>query len=195
MELGNSLAAFEFRLGLDDFLEAVRARETQSRKLGRRVLMTVGSVLLAVLLGAPFAMNDVPGFLAAFLLGVLPLAVLTVILPWYYKPDRLYRAYYRTFVFSLCKYEIAERGIKLSTETSESALLWKAFSDYSESKTQLVLTSGMVQYIFPKHAIEQTRLTEVVAIVRAQVPERGLSRQANGASNSSTNSEGDAAKS
>src|SRR5256885_7033308 len=46
-----------------------------------------------------------------------------------------------TFVFNLGKYQIAERGIKVSTDTSESAHLWKAFSEYSESKTQLVLTS------------------------------------------------------
>lgn len=56
-------------------------------------------------------MKDVPGALVAFLFGVLPLAVLMVILPWYYKPDRFYRAYYRTFKFDLCKYEIAEREI------------------------------------------------------------------------------------
>lgn len=138
--------------------------------------MTVGLLLLAVLLGAPFAMKDVPGFLAAFLLGVLPLAVLMVILPWYYKPDRFYRSLYRTFVFSLCEYEIAELGIKVSTDTSESALLWKAFSDYSESKTQLVLTSGVVQYIFPKHAIEQSKLIELVELVRGKVAPRGLSK-------------------
>jgi len=92
MELGNSLMVVEFRLGLDDFLEAVRTREPQSRKLTRGVLITVGLVLLAVLLGVPFAMKDVPGFLAAFLLGVLPLAVLMVVVPWYYKPDRFYKA-------------------------------------------------------------------------------------------------------
>ena len=63
----------------------------------------------------------------------------------------------------------------MSTDTSESALLWKAFSDYSESKTQLVLTSGMVQYIFPKHAIEQSKLTELVELVRGKVALRGLS--------------------
>lgn len=76
--------------------------------------MTVGLILVATLLGAPFAIKDVPGALVAFLFGVLPLAVLMVILPWYawyYKPDRFYRAYYRTFKFDLCKYEIAERGI------------------------------------------------------------------------------------
>jgi len=176
MELGNSLMAVEFRLGLDDFLETVRAREPQSRKLARGVLMTVGLLLLAVLLGAPFAMKEVPGFLVAFLFGVLPLAVLMVILPWYYKPDRFYRSYYRTFVFNLGKYEIAERGIKVSTDTSESAHLWKAFSEYSESKTQLVLTSGMVQYIFPKHAIEQSKLTELVELVRGKVALRGFSK-------------------
>jgi hypothetical protein len=169
MELSNSLMAVEFRLDLDDFLETVRAREPQSRKLARGVLMTVGSLLLAVLLGAPFAMKDVPGFLAAFLLGMLPFAVLMVILPWHYKPDRFYRAYYRTFVFNVCKYKIAERGIKVSTDTSESALLWNAFGDYSESKTQLVLTSGMVQYIFPKHAIEQSKLSELLELVKGKV--------------------------
>jgi hypothetical protein len=176
MELGNSLMAVEFRRGLDDFLETVRAREPQSTKLVRRVLMTVGLVLLAVLLGVPFAMKDVPGFLAAFLIGVLPLAVLMVILPWYYKPDRFYRSYHRSLVFNRCNYEIAERGIKVSTDTSESALLWKAFNEYSESKTQLVLTSGMVQYIFPKHAIEQSKLTELVELVRGKVALQGLSK-------------------
>lgn len=161
--------ALEFRLGLDDFLETVRAREPRSRKLTRKALMTVGTILVAALLGVPFAMKDVPGFLAAFLLGVLPLAVLMVILPWYYKADRFNVSYYRTLRFALSKYEIAERGIKLSTETSESVLLWSAFGEYSESKTQLVLTSGMVQYIFPKHAIEQGKLTELVERVRGKI--------------------------
>lgn len=169
MELGNSLIAFEFSLSLDDFLETVRTREPHSRKWVRKVLMTVGLILVATLLGAPFAMKEVPGALVAFLFGVLPLAVLMVILPWYYKPDRFYRAYYRTFKFDLCKYEIAERGIKLSTSTSESEFTWKAFNDYSESKTQVVLTSGMVQYIFPKHAIEQQKMTELVGLVKDKV--------------------------
>ena len=169
MELGNSFMTVEFRLGLDDFLETVRAREPRSRKLARQVQMTIGLILVAALLGAPFAMKDVPGFLAAFLLGVLPFAVLMVILPWYYKPDRFNRSYYRTLVFALCKYEIAERGIKISTETFESVLLWNAFGEYSESKTQLVLTSGMVQYIFPKHAIEQGKLTELAELVKGKI--------------------------
>lgn len=169
MDLGNSLMAVEFRLDLDDVFETARAREPQSRKLARKVLMTVGLILVAALLGAPFVMKDVPGFLVGFLLGVLPLAVLMVILPWYYKPDRFHRSYYRTAAFSLCKYEIAERGMKINSEASESALLWTAFSDYSESKTQLVLNSGVVQYIFPKHAIEQGKFTELVELVRGKI--------------------------
>jgi chromate transport protein ChrA len=114
----------------------------------------------------------VPGFLAAFLLGVLPLAVLMVILPWYYKPDRFYRSYYRKFVFSLCKYEIAEQGIKVTSDSAESVLWWKAFSGYAETKTLLVLTTGMVQYILPMRAIQEGKLQQLKEILSNKVPPR-----------------------
>jgi hypothetical protein len=168
MEIGKPQLELEFRLDLEDFLETVRARESRSRKLTRLILMTLGSMLVAVLLAAPFLMKDVPGFLAAFLLGVLPLAVLMVILPWYYKPDRFYRSYCRTFVFDNCRNEIAEEGIRVSTDSTESVLLWKGFSGYAETKTQLVLTAGMVQYIFPKRLIEQSVFAELVALVKSK---------------------------
>ena len=168
MELGKPLMDLEFRLNLEDFLETVRMRESRSRKLSRAVMMITGSVLVTVLLGVPFVIKDVSGFLAAFLLGVLPLAVLMVILPWYYKPDRFYRSYYRTFVFNHCRYEILEEGIKVSSDSSESALLWKAFGSYAENRTQLVLTSGMVQYIFPKRAIEQNKFKEFSELVKTK---------------------------
>jgi|SRR5712664_989617 len=169
MELGKSLMDLEFRLNLEDFLETVRIRERRSRKLTPAVLMIAGSILVAVLLGAPFVMKDVPGFLAAFLLGVLPLAVLMVILPWYYKPERFYRSYYRTFMFPNCRYEIAEEGIKVSSDSSDSVLLWKAFSSYAENQTQLVLATGMMQYIFPKSAIEQNKFKELCKLVKSKI--------------------------
>ncbi|HXY24921.1 MAG TPA: YcxB family protein [Candidatus Acidoferrum sp.] len=172
MELGKTLLRLEFQLNLEDFLETVRMREPRSAKLIRRILMAVGSMLVAALLGVPLVVKDVPGFLAAFLLGVLPLAVLLVIVPWYYKPDRFYKSYFRTHAFKPCQVEIGEEGRKLCTNTSESVLLWKAFSEYSESKTQLVLTSGMVQYIFPKRVMEQSKFAELVAFVRTKIPIR-----------------------
>ena len=49
-------------------------------------------------------------------------------------------------------------------------LLWKAFNDCAESKTQLVLTSGMVQYIFPRRAIEQDKFAELVELVKKNIP-------------------------
>lgn len=169
MELSKPLITLEFRLTLEDFLETVRLREPQPRKVVRLILTTVGLFLVTALLGAPFIMKDVPGFLVAFLFGVLPLAVLMVILPWYYKPDRFYRAYYRKFVFNLCQYDIAEEGIRMKSDTTDSVLLWKAFSDGMESKTQLVLTSGMVQYIFPLHAIGQEKFTELLKFVKSKI--------------------------
>lgn len=172
MELGKPLMVFEFRLDLEEFLETVKSRESRSRELTRAVLMTVGSILVAVLLGVPFVMKDVPGFLAAFLLGVLPLAVLMVILPWYYKPERVYRSYCRTFVFEHYRYEIAEEGINISSDSMESELLWKAFSSYTESKTQLALTSGMVQYIFPKRAVDQSKLQQFKELLSIKIPPR-----------------------
>lgn len=170
MEIGRPLLDLEFQLNLDDFLETVRARESRSTKVGRAIFMTVGSMLLALLLGGPFVMKEVPGFLVAFLFGVLPLAVLMVILPWYYGPVRFYRSYFRTHAFQPCRVEIAEEGIKLSTDTSESMLLWNAFNDCAESKTQLVLTSGMVQYIFPKRSIEHGKFAELVELVKKKIP-------------------------
>jgi hypothetical protein len=168
MELGKLQLEVEFRLDLEDFLETIRTRESRSRKLTRLILMTIGTTLVAVLLATPFLMRDVPGFLAAFLLGVLPLAVLMVILPWYYKPDRFYRSYYGTFVFNNCRTEVAEEGIRVSTDSTESMLLWKGLSGYAETKTQLVLTAGMVQYIFPKRLIEQSVFAELVALVKTK---------------------------
>ena len=51
------------------------------------------------------------------------------------------------------------------TETKTTGIC----SDYSESKTQLVLTSWMVQYMFPKHAIEQTKFMQLVELVRGKI--------------------------
>lgn len=170
MEIGKPLLNLEFQLNLDDFLETVRTRESRSRKVSRVTLMTVGCALIAVLLGGPFVMKEVPGALVAFLFGVLPLAVLMVVLPWYYSPVRFYRSYYRTYAFNRCRIEIAEEGIKFSTDTSESVLLWSAFNDCAESKTQLVLTSGMVQYIFPRRAIESDKFVELVELVKKKFP-------------------------
>lgn len=92
------------------------------------------------------------------------------ILPWYYSPVRFYKSYFRTHVFKPCRIEIAEEGIKFSTDTSESMLLWNAFSDCEESKPQLVLTSGMVQYIFPRRAIEPGKFAELVELVKKKRP-------------------------
>lgn len=169
MQLSKPLLAIEFRLTLEDFLETVRLREPPSRKVTRLILMVTGLILVVALLGAPFIMKEVPSFLVAFLFGALPLAVLMVILPWYYKPDRFYKAYYSTFVFNLCRYEIAEEGISIKSDISETVLLWKAFSDGMESKTQLVLTSGMVQYIFPRNAIAEEQFRELVRFVRGKI--------------------------
>lgn len=170
MEIGKPLLGLEFQLNLDDFLETVRARESRSTRVSRVVFMAVGFVLLALLLGGPFLMKEVPGFLVAFLFGVLPLAVLMVILPWYYSPVRFYKSYFRTHVFKPCRIEIGEEGIKFSTDTSESMLLWNAFNDCEESKSQLVLTSGMVQYIFPRRAIEHGKFAELVELVKKKRP-------------------------
>ena len=114
MELGEPLMVLEFRLNLEDFLETVEMRETRSRKLTRMTLTIAGLVLVVTLFGVPVVIKDVPGALAAFLLGVLPLGVLMVILPWYYKPKRFYRSYFRSNVFSHCRTEIAEKGIRLA---------------------------------------------------------------------------------
>jgi hypothetical protein len=44
-----------------------------------------------------------------------------------------------------------------------------AFSNYSESETQLVFTSGMVQYIFPKRAIEQSKFAKLTELVKSKI--------------------------
>jgi len=172
MELGKPLIVLEFRLDLEEYLETVRAKESRSRKLTRIILMTLGSMLVAILLGVPFVIRDVPGIVAAFLLGVLPLAVLMVILPWYYKPDRFFRSYYRKFVFNNCRYEFAEEGIRVSSDSAESKFLWKAFTNYVDTETQLVLTCGMVQYILPKRAIEPGKLQQLTELIGNKIPPR-----------------------
>ena len=172
MDLGEQISALEYRLNLDDIVEAARARETFPSRLSRRASIAVGLTLVFALLSVPVIVKEVPDSLGAFLLGVLPLAVVMVVLPWYYSPVRLQRSRYSSQQFPTCRTEIAENGIKNTWESNESLLLWKAFNSYSEYKTQFVLYCGLIQYIIPKRSMEASKVQDFDNLLRSKIPSK-----------------------
>jgi hypothetical protein len=170
MDLGKQLIVLEYRLELADILETATARETRPSRLLRRASTATGLILALALLSVPVVMKEVPDSLGAFLLGVLPLAVVMVVSPWYYSPERINRSHYRSFQFPICKIEIAENGVKETMEWSENFLLWKGFDSYSENKTQFVLSTGAVHHILPKRAIEPNKIQEFENLLRTKIP-------------------------
>jgi hypothetical protein len=170
IDIGKQLVVLEYRLNLDDLLEAARARETLRSRLLRRGSIAAGSALVVALLSVPVITREVPDSLGAFLLGVLPLAVVMVVLPWYYNPVRIQRSRYSPYYFPSCRTEIAENGIRVTWESNENLLLWKAFDTHSENKTQFVLDCRWIQYILPKRAIEPSKVQEFESLLRSKIP-------------------------
>lgn len=172
MDIGKPLIVVEITLELGDCLEAIRAREPQRDRIQRWGLSISGTILISALLLAPFVMSEIPGEFVAFLLAVLPSAVVMAIWPWYKKPDWVYRRAASGFQFPTSRVQISEAGFHSVYPDFEMTLAWEGTYQFVETKNLFTFRDNLIYYIFPKRVFKAGEVDAFRELVKTGIARR-----------------------
>jgi hypothetical protein len=172
MNIGDPIIVVEITLELRDCLEALRARETLRGLLQRWGLSLSGIVLVSALLLLPFLMKDIPGEFVAFLLAVLPTAVVMAIWPWYKKPDWVYRRAMSKYQFPTSRAEIGVAGFRSVYKDFEMTVVWERMYELRETKNTFSFRDDLIYYIFPKRVFAPGEADKFRELVQAGIAKK-----------------------